>query len=41
MRQELVFVGQNLDQESVTEALVRCLLSDDELLEGKATANLT
>ena len=35
MRQELVFIGQNLDQEQITQALNDCLLSDDELLRGK------
>lgn len=36
MRQELVFIGQNLDQNQVTRALDECLLNDDELLAGKA-----
>lgn len=36
MRQELVFIGQNLDQHQVTRALDECLLNDDELLAGKA-----
>ena len=35
MRQELVFIGQGLDQEKVTEALDACLLSEDELLRGR------
>jgi len=35
MRQELVFIGQQLDQEAMTRALNECLLSDDELLQGK------
>jgi G3E family GTPase len=35
MRQELVFIGQQLDQVAMTRALNECLLSDDELLEGK------
>ncbi len=35
MRQELVFIGQSLDQDKVTQALDACLLSDDELLRGK------
>ncbi|MFT6900241.1 MAG: G3E family GTPase [Colwellia sp.] len=35
MRQELVFIGQQLDQGAMTRALNECLLSDDELLEGK------
>ena len=36
MRQELVFIGQNLDQEAMTDALDKCLLTQDELLKGKA-----
>ena len=35
MRQELVFIGQNLDQESITHALNECLLSEEEVLQGK------
>jgi G3E family GTPase len=35
MRQELVFIGQQLDQVAMTRALNECLLSEDELLEGK------
>lgn len=35
MRQELVFIGQNLDQQLITEQLDQCLLSDAELLAGK------
>ncbi len=36
MRQELVFIGQGLDQTAMTNALNECLLSEDELLRGKA-----
>ncbi len=36
MRQELVFIGQNLDQEAMTEALDSCLLTENELLKGKS-----
>lgn len=36
MRQELVFIGQNLNQQGIVEALNSCLLDDDELLQGKA-----
>ena len=36
MRQELVFIGQQLDQGAMTNALNECLLSDDELLKGKS-----
>ena len=35
MRQELVFIGQGLDQARVTQALDDCLLSEDELLRGR------
>jgi G3E family GTPase len=35
MRQELVFIGQNLDQAALCAALDDCLLSEAELLRGK------
>jgi G3E family GTPase len=35
MRQELVFIGQGLDKESVIAELDACLLNDEELLAGK------
>lgn len=35
MRQELVFIGQNLNAEMVTAELDACLLNDSELLSGK------
>ncbi|WP_020209949.1 zinc metallochaperone GTPase ZigA [Gilvimarinus chinensis] len=35
MRQELVFIGQGLDEASITESLDACLLDDDELVAGK------
>ena len=35
MRQELVFIGQNLDQNKIIETLDKCLLSDEDLLLGK------
>ena len=35
MRQELVFIGQNLDEDSMTVALNNCLLSEEEVLKGK------
>ena len=35
MRQELVFIGQNLDQKAMTRALDDCLLSEEEVCEGK------
>lgn len=35
MRQELVFIGQSLDQQRMTQALNKCLLSEEEVLQGK------
>jgi len=35
MRQELVFIGQGLDKNAVTEALDACLLTEEEVLRGK------
>ena len=35
MRQELVFIGQGLDQEKITNLLDDCLLSESDLLLGK------
>ena len=35
MRQELVFIGQNLDKNKITKMLDDCLLSDNDLLLGK------
>lgn len=34
MRQELVFIGQNLDKSGITQALDDCLLSKEEMLRG-------
>ncbi len=36
MRQELVFIGQNLRQEEMVKALDDCLLEESEVLKGKA-----
>ena len=36
MRQELVFIGQGLDAGEITRALDDCLLSEEEVLLGKA-----
>lgn len=36
MRQELVFIGQGLDAGKITRALDDCLLSEEEVLRGKA-----
>ncbi len=36
MRQELVFIGQGVDQEKVTRTLDSCLLTEEEVLKGKA-----
>ena len=36
MRQELVFIGQGLDQGKMIQNLNECLLSEEEVLKGKA-----
>ncbi|AFJ01939.1 Putative metal chaperone [Methylophaga frappieri] len=36
MRQELVFIGQNMDEGQVRNMLDECLISDEELLAGKS-----
>ncbi|MEC8010230.1 MAG: zinc metallochaperone GTPase ZigA [Pseudomonadota bacterium] len=36
MRQELVFIGQNLKKDDLTHALNQCLLSEAEVLQGRA-----
>lgn len=36
MRQELVFIGQGLDQKKMTQALDECLLSEEEVLKGRS-----
>ena len=35
MRQELVFIGQNLDRNGMVKALDDCLLTEEEVLEGR------
>ena len=35
MRQELVFIGQNLDKDKIIEALNDCLLKEEEVLKGR------
>ncbi|XXK27330.1 zinc metallochaperone GTPase ZigA [Arenicellales bacterium nBUS_45] len=35
MRQELVFIGQNLDRTGMVKALDDCLLTEEEVLEGR------
>ena len=36
MRQELVFIGQDMDQSVMTKALDECLLSEEDVLQGRA-----
>ncbi|MEM1114695.1 MAG: zinc metallochaperone GTPase ZigA [Pseudomonadota bacterium] len=35
MRQELVFIGQGLDEAAIRQALDACLLSEEEMLQGR------
>ncbi|MEO1421505.1 MAG: GTP-binding protein, partial [Pseudomonadota bacterium] len=35
MRQELVFIGQGLDEAGIRAALDACLLSEEEVLRGR------
>ncbi len=35
MRQELVFIGQNLDEAAMKKALDECLVSEDDMLKGE------
>ena len=35
MRQELVFIGQGLDKEKMTQKLNECLLTEEEVLKGR------
>ena len=35
MRQELVFIGQDLDKEKMIQSLDACLLTEDEVLKGR------
>lgn len=35
MRQELVFIGQGLDEDKITRALDECLLDEEEVLRGR------
>ena len=36
MRQELVFIGQDLNEQAIREALDSCLLDDEMLVAGRA-----
>ncbi|MDG6097771.1 GTP-binding protein [Alteromonas sp. ZYF713] len=40
MRQELVFIGQDLNEKAIREALDNCLLDDEMLVDGRAAWQL-
>ena len=35
MRQELVFIGQSLNEKAITNALDDCLVTEDDMLKGE------
>ena len=39
-QQELIFIGQNLDQDHVTRVLESCLLTDEEYELGPGSWNI-
>ena len=40
MRQELVFIGQSLDEKAITNALDNCLVTEDDMLKGEEFSSI-